>query len=79
MPATDAATEATEVWVEATEAARTFGVNRMTIARWADKGLVSVRSLPFCRRRYLLSDLARLVRGGVTPASRPAAEGGSGE
>lgn len=43
------------------EAARRLGVTTTTLGRWADQGLISARRSPTGVRRYLASEVDRLV------------------
>jgi hypothetical protein len=56
-------------WLSAAEAARRLGCVPKQVPNLAARGLLTVRNLPGCDPRYLLSDVDRLAAEAIVPAS----------
>jgi hypothetical protein len=57
-------------WVSAAAAARLAGTTPEVIRRLAKQGFISVRKLPGCDPRYLMTEVERIVQGMTASASR---------
>ena len=67
-----------EDYVSSAKAARLLGCNTKRVPNLAANGFLTVRRLPGCDPRYLLSDVRRLAIEWTVPASR-LADIGQGE
>jgi hypothetical protein len=56
-------------WLSGTEAARRLGCSPRQVPKLAARGLLTVRHLPGCDPRYLLSDVDQLAAEAIVPAS----------
>ncbi len=59
-------------------AAKHLGCSPSAVSRLAQAGHITVRRLPGCDPRYLVSDLERLARESTRPAIREATDRGEG-
>ena len=57
-------------WVSGTQAAALLGCVPKQVPKLAAKGFITVRRLPGCDPRYLLSDIERLANQATTPANQ---------
>jgi len=55
-------------WLRATEVATIFAVHPKTVTRWAIAGRLSCMRTPGGHRRFLASEVARLIAENTTPA-----------
>ncbi len=65
-------------WVSRATAAKHLGCNPHAVSKLAQAGHVTVRRLPGCDPRYLLSDLERLAQESTRTAIREATDRGEG-
>lgn len=59
-------------WVSLREIARRIGKNFETVKAWADRGLLTSRRIPGCRREYSWASVVDLAGRSIEPARYPA-------
>jgi hypothetical protein len=69
MPADQVPDPVPTVWIDATAAAKILEIpDRHNVPRIVAEGLITTRSLPHVRARYLRADVERLAKESVKPS-----------